>query len=388
MLLIKNAKLITMESLDFENGFMLIDGSKIVKIGDMTDCTKDSGCEVLDLEGKTVVPGFIDSHCHVGMWEEGLGFEGDDGNEDSDPITPQLRAIDAINPFDEAFLNAKRAGVTCVVTGPGSANVLGGQFAAVKTDGILVDKMAIDKYIAQKAALGENPKSVYAQKKQAPITRMATAALLRETLALAKEYSEKWDNYNADSEKNDKPELDFKLESLIPVIKKEIPLKVHAHRADDILTAIRIAEEFDISITLDHCTEGYLIADILKEKDYPIILGPTLGNKSKPELRNLSFDIYPEMSKNGIKYSICTDHPEIPIEQLPLCAILAVKSGISKKEALSAITINAAKNVGISDRVGSLAIGKDADFVIFDGEPLTIDAKPFAVYINGKIIEL
>ena len=164
MLLIKNAKLITMESLDFENGFMLIDGSKIVKIGDMTDCTKDSGCEVLDLEGKTVVPGFIDSHCHVGMWEEGLGFEGDDGNEDSDPITPQLRAIDALNPFDEAFLNAKRAGVTCVVTGPGSANVLGGQFAAIKTDGILVDKMAIDKYIAQKAALGENPKSVYAQK--------------------------------------------------------------------------------------------------------------------------------------------------------------------------------------------------------------------------------
>ncbi|MBP3337627.1 MAG: amidohydrolase [Clostridia bacterium] len=384
MLLIKNVNIITMEENDFENGFLAVCDGKIAKIGDMKDFTESFGDEVLDFSGKTVLPGFIDSHCHVGMWEEGLGFEGDDGNEDSDPVTPHLRAIDAINPFDEAFKNAASAGVTTVVTGPGSANVLGGQFAALKTAGLGVDNMLINPYIAQKAALGENPKTVYSSKKQAPITRMATAALLRETLVFAREYVRKWDEYNKNPEENDRPDIDFKLESLVPVIKKEIPLKIHAHRADDILTAIRIAGEFDLKITLDHCTEGHLIADILKEKNYPIILGPTLGTKSKPELKNLSFDIYPALTNKGIKYSIVTDHPEIPIEQLPLCAMLAEKSGISKKDALMAITINAAENAGIADRVGSLKAGKDADFLVVQGTPLTMDMKIVSVYINGK----
>lgn len=392
-LLIKNANIITMEETDYKNGFLLCEGAKIIKVGDMSDCPEISSSKIMayggaiDVNGKTVLPGFIDSHCHVGMWEEGLGAEGDDGNEDSDPVTPQLRAIDAINPLDEAFYNARHAGVTTVVTGPGSANVLGGQFAAVKTFGTSIDKMAINPCIAQKAALGENPKAVYSSKKQAPVTRMATAALLRETLYFARDYVRKWAEYNSDTEKYDRPDIDFKLESLMPVIKKEIPLKVHAHRADDILTAIRIAEEFDINITLDHCTEGHLISDILKEKNYPVILGPTLGTKSKPELKNLSFNIYPAMSAAGISFSICTDHPEIPIEQLPLCAMLAEKSGISKKEALRAITINAAENVGIADRVGSLKEGKDADFIIVSGEPLTMNSKTEMVFIDGKRVD-
>ena len=213
---------------------------------------------------------------------------------------------------------------------------------------------------------------------------MATAALLRETLLLASEYTKKWDEYNLDPENIDRPDIDFKMESLKGVIKKEIPLKVHAHRADDILTAIRIAEEFDIKITLDHCTEGHLIADILKEKNYPVILGPTFGTKSKPELKNLTFDIYPYMSKKGIRYAIVTDHPEIPIEELPLCAMLAVRAGITKREALAAITINAAKNTGLDSRIGSLDAGKDADFIILSGDILSLDSKIDAVYINGK----
>ena len=384
MLLIKNANIITMEETDYKCGFMLIDGGKIIKIGDMADFKEEPALETLDLSGKTILPGFIDSHCHVGMWEEGIRTEGADGNESSNPIMPQLRAIDAINPFDEAFENAKNAGVTTVVTGPGSANVLGGQFAALKTAGLGVDNMLIDACIAQKAALGENPKRTYSSKNQAPITRMATAALLRETLVLAREYTRKWEEFNKNPDESNRPAIDFKLDSLIPVIKREIPLKVHAHRADDILTAIRIAEEFNIKITLDHCTEGYLIADILKKKNYPVILGPTFGSKSKPELKNLSFDIYPALSQKGIKYSIMTDHPEIPIEHLPLCAMLAEKSGISKKEALMAITINAAENAGIDSRVGSLKEGKDADFLVILGTPLTMDMKIELVYINGK----
>lgn len=383
MLLIKNAEIITMEEADYKNGFLLIENGKIAQMGDMADCPAKE-CEMYDARGRSVYPGFVDGHCHVGMWEEGLGFEGDDGNEDSDPIMPQLRAIDAVNPFDEAFTNAARAGVTTVVTGPGSANVLGGQFAAMKTRGISADEMTIKVCAAQKAALGENPKGVYASKKQSPVTRMATAALLREALTLAAEYKERRDEYYRDTKENDKPDIDFKLESLLGVISGETLLKVHAHRADDILTAIRIAEEFGIRISIEHCTEGHLIAELLKKKRLPVLIGPTLGTKSKPELKNLSFEIYPALSAVGIEYAIITDHPEIPVEQLPLCAMLAVKSGITERQALGAITINAAKNTDIADRVGSLAVGKDADFTVYSENPLTLGAKPDDVFINGK----
>lgn len=384
MLLIKNAHLITMEEKNFNCGYMLVNGKIIAEIDCMENfALNEADYDVLDAAGKIVIPGFIDAHCHVGMWEESIGEAGSDGNEETSPITPQLRAIDALNPFDEAFLNARRAGVTTVVTGPGSANVLGGQFAAIKTDGISIDEMAINPLVAQKAALGENPKQSYGTKNQSPKTRMATAALLRETLFNAREYAAMWEEYNKNPKK-EKPELSFMLESLKPVVCGNVPLKVHVHRADDILTAIRIAEEFNIKITLDHCTEGHLIADILKEKNYPVILGPTLGSKSKSELKNMSFDIYKILADKGIEYAIATDHPEIPIEFLPLCAMLAVQSGITKSKALAAITINAAKSAGIADSVGSLKAGKDADFIIMTGEPLTMEAKPFAVFINGK----
>lgn len=385
MKLIKNAHIVTMEGSDFEHGYLLIDGDKIAAVGDMNDAPA-SADEIIDADGLYLLPGFVDAHCHVGMWEESIGEAGADGNEETAPITPQLRAIDAINPFDEAFENARKAGVTTVVTGPGSANVLGGQFAALKTDGICVDEMIIKAPVAQKAALGENPKASYGAKNQAPMTRMASVALLRETLLKAKEYARKWDTYNQNPKKEERPELDFQLESLLPVIRKEIPLKVHAHRADDICTAIRIGEEFEIRVTLEHCTEGHLIADILKDKNLPITLGPTLGSKSKPELSNLSYSVYTELEKRGVDFAIMTDHGEIPIQELYLCAMLAVRAGITKETALRAITVHAAKNAGIDDRVGSIRAGKDADILLMRGEPMTFDARIEKVFIGGKQI--
>lgn len=385
MRLIINANIITMEDKDYPNGYLLIEGDKIKEVGDMDNCPKVN-CETIDAKGLYLLPGFVDAHCHVGIWEEGIGEMGFDGNENSDPVTPQLRAIDAVNPFDEAFYNARMAGVTTVVTGPGSANILGGQFAALKTVGNCVDNMIVKAPVAQKAALGENPKSVYAGKNAMPMTRMASAALLRETLSKAKEYERKWAEYYNEPDKKSRPVHDFKLDSLIPLVKGEIPLKVHCHRADDICTAIRIGEEFSIRISLEHCTEGHLIADILKEKNLPITLGPTMTNKSKPELKNLSYEVYTELEKRGIEFAIMTDHSEILIEQLYLCAVLAVKHGLSERAALRAITVNAAKNAGIYDRVGSIKKGKDADFILLSGEPMSFDAKVMSVTINGEKI--
>lgn len=385
--LIQNARIKTMENIDYENGYLLICGDKIAAVGDMSEVPPaDAETVVEDAGGLTLLPGFVDAHCHVGMWEEGMGFEGDDGNEDTDPVMPHLRAVDAVNPFDEAFCNARMAGVTTVVTGPGSANVFGGQFAAIKTAGNCVDKMIVKAPAAQKVALGENPKLTYSEKKQMPATRMATAALVRETLAKAREYQQDWEEYRSDEEENDRPSLDFRLESLLPVLQGEIPLKIHCHRADDICTAIRIGEEFQIPVTLEHCTEGHLIPEILAEKNLPVMLGPTFGTKSKPELRNLSFEIYRKLEEAGIEYAIITDHPEIPIHELYLCAVLAVRHGADKEAALRAITVNAAKNTGIDDRVGSLRVGKDADFLLMSGELMTLEAKVESVTIDGRKI--
>ncbi len=385
MKLIQNARIMTMEETEYENGYIIIDGSKIHSLGDMTALKESVSAfsEVYDAGGALALPGFIDAHCHAGLWEEGAGAEGDDGNEDTDPVLPQLRAIDAVNPFDAAFSEALAAGVTTVVTGPGSANVIGGQFAALKTAGRWVDEMVIKAPVAVKAALGENPKLVYGGKKQSPSTRMATAAVLREALFDAKEYVRLWDAYQKGDEE-DRPDPDFKQEALADVIRKKLPLKIHAHRADDICTAIRIAEEFDIQITLEHCTEGHLIAPLLKEKNIPVMLGPTLGGRTKPELRNMSFDIYPAFEEAGIPFAIITDHPEIPLSRLYLCASLAHQSGVSPSTALKAITINAAKNTGLDNRIGSLSPGKDADIVIHSGSLFSLDAKIEAVYLNGE----
>ncbi len=378
-ILLKNAYLYTMAGTEIKNGDLLIKGDKIAAVGEELQV---DGAETIDLSGQYVTPGFIDAHCHIGMFEDSLGFEGDDGNEMTDPVTPQLRAIDALFPTDRTFDEALAAGVTTAVTGPGSANVIGGQFAAVKTYGRTIEEKLLRAPVAMKIAFGENPKRVYNNQKKSPTTRMATAAILRESLYKAKEYMEK--KQAAAGDQGKMPAFDLKWESLLPVLNNEIPLKAHAHRADDIMTAIRIAEEFKLRITLDHCTEGHLIADLLAARGYPAIVGPSFGDRSKVELRNLTFETPGILSKAGVKVAIMTDAPVIPLQYLPLCAKLAVRNGMEPEEALKAITINPAEIVGLSQRVGSLEVGKDADLVVFDQNPLAFETNIMIVFVNGQ----
>ena len=382
MIFIKNGTIYTMAGEIIEKGSILIKEGKIVEVG--KDIIAPLDVEVVDAEGKVVLPGFIDAHCHLGMWEEGIGFEGSDGNEMVDPVTPHLRAIDAINPMDISFEEAYQGGVTTAVTGPGSANVVGGTFVAIKTAGNRIDDMIIKDPIAMKVAFGENPKRVYDSQKKSPMTRMATAAILRETLFKAKSYMDKKDRAEDESKL---PEFDMKMEAMIPVLKKEIPLKAHAHRADDIFTAIRIGKEFDVDITLDHCTEGHLIVDELVKEGKSAIVGPSLGNRSKFELKNMTFETPKVLVEAGIKVAITTDSPVTPLQYLPLCAGLAHKAGLEEMEALKCITINAAEIVGLSDRIGSIEVGKDADIVIFDGNPIKdVNHVTYMTIIDGKIV--
>lgn len=381
--LIKNAKILTMAGEIYENGCVLF-GDKIEYAGEMKELEAD---EVIDAKGLIVTPGLIDAHCHVGMFEDSLGFEGDDGNEDSDPITPHLRAIDGINPFDRGFEEAREAGVTSVVTGPGSANPVGGQFAAVKTAGICIDDMIIKAPAAMKMALGENPKSVYNEKDEGPVTRMGTMALIRELLIKSQNYMEQLDAYEADQDNNDKPEFDMKLEAMLPVLKREIPVKIHAHRADDICSAIRLAKEFDIDVTIEHCSDGDRVADILEREKLPVMLGPTLSDRSKPELKNLTFSTYKNLSERGIDTAIITDHPEITIGNLPLCAAMAVKHGMDEMKALEAITVTAAKNCRMADRVGSIEPGRDADLCVWTAVPTDFNAECKMVFIGGRRVK-
>lgn len=381
--LIKNAKIYTMSGDVFENGSVLFD-DKILYVGDESNFEAE---EVIDVNGKIVMPGLIDAHCHVGMFEDSLGFEGDDGNEDSDPITPHLRAIDGINPFDCGFSEAREAGVTTVVTGPGSANPVGGQFAAVKTAGICIDDMIVKAPAAMKFALGENPKCVYNEKDEAPVTRMGTMALIRELLIKSQNYMQQLDEWEDDSDNNDKPEFDMKLEAMIPVLKKEIPVKIHAHRADDICSALRLKKEFDIDVTIEHCSDGDAVSSVLEREKVPVMLGPTLSDRSKPELKNLTFATYKNLSDRGIDVAIITDHPEITIGNLPLCAVMAVKHGMDEKKALEAVTITAAKNCRIEDRVGSLKEGKDADIAVFTDLPTRFDSECEVVFIDGNRVK-
>lgn len=380
--LIKNAEIVTMTGEKYKNGCILFD-EKIQYVGEDKVFEAD---KIIDAEGKIVMPGLIDAHCHVGMFEDSLGFEGDDGNEDSDPIMPHLRAIDGINPFDRGFKDAYNAGVTTVVTGPGSANPVGGQFAAVKTYGICVDDMIIKTPVAMKFALGENPKCVYNEKDEAPVTRMGTMALIRELLIKSRDYMNQLDAYNENSEEHDKPEFDIKLDAMMPVLKKQIPVKIHAHRADDICSAIRLGKEFDICVTLEHCSDGDRIAPILEREKLPVMLGPTLSDRSKPELKNLTFDTYKNLSDRGIDVSIITDHPEITIENLSLCAVMAVKHGMDEEKALKAITSTAAKNCWIDDRVGTLEVGKDADIAVFTDLPTRFESECVMTFIDGKCV--
>lgn len=381
--LIINAKILTMDKNDrkIDSGYILIEESRIKSIGDTMDLNIDdySEYEVIDAEGRLLTPGLVDAHSHLGMWEDGLNFEGDDGNEDSEPCTPHLRAIDAINPMENAFSEALSAGITTVVTGPGSANPIGGQIAAIKTYGKRIDDMIIKSPVAIKTAFGENPKSTYSSKSQSPVTRMATASLIRESLLKAREYADKLEKYNLAPDEEDKPEYDIKCEALLPVLKKEIPIHAHAHRADDIFTAIRIAKEFDINLVIVHCTEGHLIADELKRDGYPLLLGPILTDRSKAELKNQSETTPKILSDAGLDIAIITDHPETPEKFLTLCGAVAVKYGMDEYAALKAITSAPAKICGIFDRVGSIECGKDADIVIWDGDPFSVTSKPYSV---------
>ena len=380
MLLIKNGYIKPMAGADLENGCVLIDDNgKIAAVGAALEAP--AGATVIDAEGRLVTPGCVDAHCHIGLDNEGMGWEGMDYNEITDPITPHMRAIDSINPLDEAFGLALQGGVTAACTGPGSANVLGGTFVAIKLHGKRIDKMIIKNPLAMKCAFGENPKRCYGQgAKRSPMTRMGTAALLRETLFKAKRYLE-------DKENDKNPGFDMKLEAMIPVLKGEIPLKAHAHRADDILTSIRIAKEFGVKITLDHCTDGALIADELAEEGLSAFVGPTLGSKSKIELRNKSFTTPAALHEAGVPISIITDAPVIPLQYLPMCAGLAINSGLDYEEGWRAITINPAVQTGIGDRVGSLEPGKDADVVIWTADPMkTLGAEAYTTIVDGKIV--
>ena len=380
MLLIKNGKIKTMAGADIESGSVLIgDDGKIAAVG--TGVCETENMTVIDAGGRLVTPGCVEAHCHIGVHNSAMRWEGADYNESSDPVTPHMRAIDGINPIDETFDNAVSHGVTSACTGPGSANVVGGTFAAIKLSGKRIDDMIIKNPAAMKCAFGENPKGVYGQAgKKSPVTRMATAALLRELLAKTKNYAEAKENEK-------EPAFDMKLEAMIPVIKKEIPLKAHAHRADDIFTAIRIAKEFDVDLTLDHCTDGSLIADELAAEGYPAFVGPSFGAKTKIELRNKDFKTLSDLHAAGVPVSIITDAPVIPLEHLPMCAGFAISEGLPYEEAWKAITINPATALGIADRVGSLEEGKDGDVVIWDKDPLTeIGTKAYMTVINGKIV--
>ena len=377
MICIKNGTLHTAVSKETFIADILIDGGKIVKIGKGLSA---DGAEVIDATGLHVYPGFVEAHCHIGLDGYGIGYEGHDYNELNDPVTPQVQAIDGINPFDPCMKMAAKAGVTCFATGPGSSNSIGGTFAAIKPVGTRVDNMIVKFPIAMKCAFGENPKRCY--QKQGISSRMTNAAKIREALNKAKVYKAKIEAAGDDASKL--PAYDQKSEALIPVLNREIPLKAHAHQANDIFTAIRIAKEFGVGLTLEHVTEGHMIVDELAKENLPLAVGPTFGHASKFELQNKTWETPGILAKAGCHVSIITDAPVTPLHYLPLCAGLAIKAGMDEYEALRAVTINPAEHIGIADRVGSLEEGKDADVVIVDGCPFDVTGVIKYVLINGE----
>lgn len=380
MKLFTHARVYALSGTDvIENGYVSWEDGKITGIGAMADMPTCPGAEVYDVHGMCVSPGFVDAHCHIGMWEDALAFEGDDGNESTDPVTPHLRALDAVNPQDRCFAEALSAGVTTVVTGPGSANPIGGQFLAMKTYGRRVDDMVIAQPCAMKMALGENPKLVHGKKGKPPLTRMATAALIRQTLYAARDYQKKRETCGE--------KLDIKLEALLPVLSGELPVKFHAHRADDICTALRIADEFGLRCSIEHATGVLEIADILQKAGVPVNAGPCLTDRSKPELKELSFETPAALLRQGLPVAVITDHPVTPEQYLPLCAALLQRYGVSEVEALKTVTLYAARNCGLQGRVGAIAPGLDADLVVTAQSPLSLASKVYAVVAGGVYIE-
>ncbi len=384
MILLTGGTVKTMVGPDIEEGQVLIDGDKIVAVGKKVRVPR--GTEKINCKGCIVAPGLIDAHTHVGIHECSVRWEGDDVNETIKPITPDIRALDGIYPSDEELDAALKSGVTVACVTPGSANVVGGIACAIKLYGNCIDDMLIKEPVAMKAAFGENPKGLHGQAGRSPKTRMAIAALLRNLLMKATQYAQDLDEAAEDSSKK-KPTFDPELQAMIPVIKRQIPLKVHAHRDYDILTAIRIAKEFNIRLTLDHCTEGHLIVDKLKEAGFPVQVGPSFGHKSKHELRDKTFATPGILQHAGLQVSIITDSPVTPLHYLPLCAGLAVREGMDEQEAWKAVTINPAKVLGIDDQFGSLEVGKVGNIAVFEGNPLRdIQAKAKYVLVDGKVV--
>ena len=364
------------------NGYVELEGGKIKGVGPIEALPK--GCEgpSLDVKGGHIVPGFVDAHCHLGLFGDALKFEGDDGNEATNPCTPHVRAIDGVNPLDRCFQEAREGGVTTVLTGPGSANPISGQGIVIKTLGAWVDQMVLKAPATMKMALGENPKTVYNGRKETPTTRMGTASVIRTELARALEYMDRQDKADTEAGTN-APGYDPRLEALIPVLRGELPVHIHAHRADDIATAVRVCREYGLQFVVVHGTEGYRVTELLAAEGVGVITGPILTDRSKPELAGLTIENPARLAKAGVEIAICTDHPVTPIQYLPLCAAIAVRGGLEPEEALRAITLGGARLAGVAHRVGSLTPGKDADVVVTSGHPLEWTGSVEHVFING-----
>jgi imidazolonepropionase-like amidohydrolase len=363
-------------------GFLRFDET-IQEMGPMTAYVPQEQETVYDAQGQWLLPGLIDIHTHLGLFGDGVGFEAEDCNEVGDPITPQLRVLDGINPMDPTFRETLESGVTTVAVAPGSANPVGGQIAAIHTWGRRIDDMVVKAPLAIKFALGENPKTCYHDRDETPATRMATAAMIRQALFEAKVYGEKKRAAQADPEL-DPPDFDLKHEALLPLLEGKIQAHFHAHRLDDIFTAMRIAKEFSLDYVIVHGTEGYLAADILAAEQARVVTGPNLLDRCKPELKQMSFTGPSVLTQAGVLCSICTDHPETPLKYLPICAAVAEKNGLSHQAALEAITINPAKIAGLDDKIGSLEVGKLADLALFTGDPLALQSQCKSVFIAGR----
>lgn len=382
ILAIINAEIHTIAQKEPIQGSILVEDGKIAAVGQV-EIPEEA--DIIDAAGASVYPGFIDPHTHLGVSEQGMGWEGRDYNEITDPVTSQLRALDAINPLEDGFREAREAGITTVMSAPGSANILGGSTAVLKTGGGLLHQRVIKENAGMKAALGENPKRVYSGQKRIPSTRMGSAALLREALVNAQNYMHKIKRAGEDPEKM--PPRDLKNEALIPVLKKEVPLRMHAHRADDIATAIRIAREFDIDMTLEHASEAHLILDRVVESGFSAIVGPSMGTPGKIETQNKTLEAVKILSEAGVTVALTTDHPVLDIYQLLHAAAAVVReTGMDEYQVLRLITINAARILGVDNRVGSIEVGKDADLVIFRGHPFDYLSTVMYTIIDGDIV--
>ncbi|SEK46414.1 amidohydrolase [Ruminococcus albus] len=379
---IKNVRIYTMDDNDrvIDNGFVTVENGIITAVeeGSPSECGDDD----IDGRGMTLYPGFIDAHTHMGLTSAGVGIEGEDLNEEFDPCTPQLRIIDGINPIDHSFEMARQAGVTCVIVSPGSTNPIAGSIAAVKTAGKRIDKMVI-KTVGMKLALGENPKLTYMDHEQSPATRMAVASIIRDNLYKAQRYMQ--DIEQAESE-SDLPDYDSAMEALLPLLRREIKAHFHCHRADDIFTAVRIANEFDLDYTLIHCTDGHIIAEELAEEKVSCVVGPVICDRCKPEMAGLTPANAAVLRSHGLEVAVCTDHSEVPIEYLPISVGICIKHGLSFYDGLKSVTCTPAKIAGIFDRTGSVEVGKDADLVLFEGNPFDVMSSPALVMIGGKTL--